>query len=49
MACRKFRAIEDDIRSTLPKCQLVTPFDVRHDKWTRKAVGQLMRLVAPLI
>ena len=45
----EIQAIEDDIRSTLPKCQLVTPFDVRHDKWTRKAVGQLMRLVAPLI
>ena len=45
----EIQAIEDDIRSTLPKCQLVTPFDVRHDKWTRKVVGQLMRLVAPLI
>lgn len=42
-------AIEDDFHATLPKCQLITDFDVRHDKWTRKAAGQLMRLVAPLM
>lgn len=45
----EIQAIEDDIRATLPKCQLVTPFDVRHDKWSRRLLGQLMRLVAPLI
>lgn len=41
--------IENDFRATLPKCQLITMFDVRHDKLTRKVAGQLMRLVAPLM
>ncbi len=42
-------AVEDDFRATLPKCQLITEFDIRHDRWIRKLSGQLMRLVAPLM
>lgn len=42
-------AVENDFRVTLPKCQLITEFDIRHDKWTRKFAGQFMRLVAPLM
>ena len=45
----EINAIEDDFHATLPKCQLVTDFDVRHDKITRKIAGQFMRLVAPLM
>lgn len=41
--------IEADFRTTLPKCQLVTMFDVRHDKWLRKLTGRCLRLVAPLM
>ncbi len=45
----EIQEIENDFRATLPKCQLITMFDVRHDKITRKVAGQLMRLVAPLM
>lgn len=41
--------IEKDFRTTLPKCQLMTMFDVKHDKWTRKVSGMLLRLFAPLM
>lgn len=41
--------IEKDFRSTLPKCQLMTMFDVKHDKWTRKVSGMLLKLFAPLM
>ncbi len=41
--------IEQDIRTTLPKCQLITPFDIRHDKWTRKVCGRILKLLAPLM
>lgn len=45
----EIQQIEEDIRATLPKCQLVTMFDVRHDKWTRKLTGKFLKLVAPLM
>lgn len=45
----EIRNIEEDFRTTLPKCQLMTMFDVRHDKWTRKLSGKLLRLTAPLM
>lgn len=41
--------IEKDFRTTLPKCQLITLFDVKHDKWTRKVTGKLLKLFAPLM
>lgn len=41
--------IERDIRLTLPKCQLITLFDVKHDKWMRKLTGKLLKLFAPLM
>lgn len=41
--------IEQDIRTTLPQCQLMTPFDVRHDKWLRKLSGKFLKLLAPLM
>lgn len=45
----EIHAVEDDFRATLPKCQLITMYDVRHDRLTRKVAGRLMRLVAPLM
>lgn len=45
----EIRNIEDDFRATLPKCQLMTMFDVRHDSWTRKLSGKFLKLVAPLM
>ena len=41
--------IEADFRMTLPKCQLMTMFDVRHDKWTRRLSGMFLKIVAPLM
>lgn len=41
--------IEEDFRKTLPKCQMVTMFDIRHDKWTRKLAGRFLKLMAPLM
>ena len=46
---REIQEIEADFRATLPKCQLVTMFDVKHDKWTRKVAGMFLRLMAPLM
>lgn len=45
----QIRDVDADFRKTLPKCQLMTLFDVKHDKWTRKAAGVLLRLMAPLM
>lgn len=45
----EIQKIEEDFAVTLPKCQLMTLFDVKHDNPVRKIVGQLMRLIAPLI
>lgn len=41
--------MEEDFRRTLPKCQLMTLFDIRHDKWTRKLTGSFLKLAAPLM
>lgn len=41
--------IEADFRATLPKCQLMTMFDVRHDRWTRKLAGMFLKIMAPLM
>lgn len=45
----EIRDVEEDIRTTLTKCQLITLFDVRHDKWTRKLAGRFLKLMAPLM
>lgn len=45
----EIQEIDDDFRNTLPKCQLITPFDIRHDKWTRKVAGKFLKLFAPLM
>ena len=41
--------IEADFQSTLAKCREVTAETVRHEKWTRKLTGFLMKVVAPLL
>lgn len=41
--------IESDIRRTLVKCQLITDYDLRHDKITRKLSGAVLKLMAPLM
>ena len=41
--------VETDFRQTLTKCQLITLFDVRHDKWSRKLAGMFLKLMAPLM
>ncbi|MCD8337382.1 MAG: phospholipase D-like domain-containing protein [Lachnospiraceae bacterium] len=45
----QIRDIEDDFRNTLIECQLVTDFDIRHDKITRKIAGHVLKLLAPLM
>lgn len=47
--CKEIEQIEADFRTTLPKCQLMTSYDIRHDKWTRKVAGKLLKLFAPLM
>lgn len=46
---QQIQEIEEDFRTTLTKCQLISMFDVRHDKWTRKLAGMFLRLMAPLM
>ncbi len=41
--------IEADFQSTLAKCRQVTAETVRKEKWGVKAVGRLMKAVAPLM
>ncbi len=41
--------IKADFLQTLRKCQLITDFDIRHDKITRKLVGGALKLFAPLL
>lgn len=45
----QIRDIEADFRRTLIECQLVTDFDIRHDKITRKIAGHVLKLLAPLM
>ena len=45
----EIQEVEKDIRATLTRCQLITPFDVRHDKWLRKLSGRFLKLMAPLM
>ena len=45
----EIQKIEDDFVMTLPKCRLITPFDIRHDRFLRVAAGKLLRIVAPLM
>ncbi|MCD7766849.1 MAG: phospholipase D-like domain-containing protein [Lachnospiraceae bacterium] len=41
--------IEEDFKKTLIDCQLVTAFDIRHDKITRKLAGHVLKVIAPLM
>ncbi len=41
--------IKADFLQTLRRCQMVTDFDIRHDKITRKFVGGALKLLAPLL
>ncbi|MCC8045243.1 MAG: cardiolipin synthase [Clostridiales bacterium] len=45
----ELRKVEEDFRKTLIECQLVTAFDIRHDKITRKLSGHVLKLLAPLM
>ncbi|MCD8346595.1 MAG: phospholipase D-like domain-containing protein [Lachnospiraceae bacterium] len=45
----QIRDIEADFRRTLIECQLMTDFDIRHDKITRKIAGHVLKLLAPLM
>ena len=41
--------IEADFQMTLKKCRQVTRETVRHEKWTVKLLGSLMKVAAPLL
>ncbi len=41
--------IEADFQATLKKCRRVTKETVRHEKWTVKLLGSLMKVAAPLL
>lgn len=41
--------IEKDFQATLTKCRRVTRESVRHEKWTVKLLGSLMKVAAPLL
>ncbi len=43
------RDMEADFKRTLIECQLVTAFDIRHDKITRKLAGHVLKVIAPLM
>ena len=42
-------AIEKDFRQTLEKCRAVTPETIKAEKLSTKALGQLMKFIAPLM
>lgn len=42
-------AIEEDFQETLSKCRTVTYETIKHEKWTLKLCGQLMKGFAPLM
>lgn len=48
-AVPEIQDVEVDFRTTLTRCQLITLFDVRHDRWTRKLAGRFLKLMAPLM
>lgn len=41
--------IEADFQATLAKCRRILPETVRHEKWTVKLTGYLMKAIAPLM
>ena len=43
------RDIELDFMKTLEKCQKITPEDCKKYPWYKKAAGQILRLIAPLM
>jgi len=45
----ELQKVEMDFRETLIECQLVTDFDIRHDKFLRKLAGHVLKVLAPLM
>ncbi|MCC8137270.1 MAG: cardiolipin synthase [Clostridiales bacterium] len=43
------RDMEADFKKTLIESQLVTAFDIRHDKVLRKLAGHVLKVIAPLM
>ena len=43
------REIEADFRSTLAKCREVTPDTIRHERLFYRALGRLLKFIAPLM
>ncbi len=45
----EIQKIEEDFKRTVVESQLVTDFDIRHDKITRKLAGHVLKIMAPLM
>ncbi len=45
----EIRKMEADFRRTLSKCQLITAYDIRHEKLARRIAGQFLKIIAPFI
>ena len=41
--------IENDYQKTLEKCQKITEEDCKKYPWHKKLIGQILRLLAPLM
>ncbi|MGM9615498.1 MAG: cardiolipin synthase [Oscillospiraceae bacterium] len=41
--------IEQDFENTLTECRQVSYESIRHEKWTRKLTGRLLKAIAPLL
>ena len=41
--------IENDFQNTMHQCSPVTAFSIRHEKWTMKVMGKVLKVIAPLM